>query len=296
MCVVQLPSKLLVTNILAHMDGKLSFEGKDLPKEVTFDFSQIRSARPTGIVFLHNMTRHLRAAGCAVKYVGYDRESSHAMRFLDNIGFFEDHLGARQFQGSALQSTSCRLIEIHQNDCHAWASFTFIPWLSECSGIPVDNLSEIQMCVKEIFNNIQDHAGLEVGSVFAQWYPKRAVVDIAIADFGRGIPANVNRFFPDLSSSECVMKAFEHGFTTKGHPANQGAGLYWLKQNIVESLQGSINVISGGAVVRCNPADGFKEGRLRNGNHGYVGTLINLNLPTQKIERQENEIEEVVVW
>ena len=288
-----LPPKLLVTEILNSFSGQFCLTEIDPEMDICFDFSHVRTARPTGVVFLHNATRQLVRSVRSVSYTGFDRDV-YAMRFLDRVGFFEDQLGRTIFEGSKPSETTCRLIELGQADCHAWVSFTFIPWLSRCTGIPEENLSEIQTCIKEVFTNIQDHAGTDVGSIFAQWYPKNEVLYFAISDFGRGIPENVLRVRPEITPEQAIQKAFEEGFTTKGRPGNLGAGLHFLRQNVVEQLNGKLNVLSGGAVIHCDFEKGFHSSKVANRNHGYTGTLINVALPTRKIDRDEVAIEDLV--
>lgn len=289
---IRLPQVLRVTDILDAFDGCFDLSSCEAPDEITFDFTDIGRALPTGIVFLHNLTRYLEAKGCQVYYLNNNQEATRALKFMDRIGFFEDHVGHRLFNSGAMTGTTLRLREFDTEGSHQWVTQTFIPWLAGCSGIAEPNLADIQVCVKEIFNNVQDHAGTRVGSVFAQWYPNGESVDIAISDFGRGIPANVRRLLPELSAAECVIKAFEEGFTTKGHPANQGAGLHLLRQNVVDQLEGTLHVISGGAVMHCDFRKGFFPGRVSNRNHGYTGTLINISLPTQRIDRSEVAVED----
>lgn len=283
---ISLPQILRATDTLSVLGSGSCLTENGTTSSVLFDFSSVVAAKPTGIVLMHNITRHLVEGGARVAYAGMNRSSSPAMRFMDSIGFFEDQLGEKLFSWSTLRATSCRLRELRHTDCMSWTTFEFLPWLSERSGHQQDSLASVEMCIKEIFNNIQDHAGLEAGSIFAQWYPRAGAVDIAISDFGRGIPANVNRVFPGLSSGECIIKAFEEGFSTKGRPSNLGAGLDMLRRSVVADLRGKIYVVSGGAVALCDYDNGLRVGKHALGNHGYEGTLINIRIPTAKIEHE----------
>lgn len=283
---ITLPEILRATDTLSILGRDSCLTSGKPPSSVLFDFSKIAAAKPTGIVLMHNITRHLVEGGTRVLYTGMDRHASAAMRFMDSIGFFEDQLGEKIFAWSALRPTSCRLRELRQTDCMSWTTFEFLPWLATRSGYEAGSLAWVETCIKEIFNNIQDHAGLEAGSIFAQWYPRSGVVDIAISDFGRGIPANVGRIFPSLTAGECIIKAFEEGFSTKGRPSNRGAGLDILRRSVVSDLKGTIYVVSGGAVALCDFDSGLRLGKHALGNHGYEGTLINIRIPTAKIERE----------
>ncbi|MCF8483831.1 MAG: hypothetical protein K9G71_01370 [Rhodobacteraceae bacterium] len=293
---IVLPHKLQVIDILRKLSEFECLSAEPKPERINFDFSQVTAVRATGVVFVHNVTKHLHGAGCKVYYSHFKRPDSRAMRYLDSIGFFQDKFGEYQFAGSTPRKTSSTLKEVKHQDCHFWASRTFLPWLSQCSNRSLTELAEVEMCIKEIFNNIQDHAGLEIGSIFAQWYPKQEFVDIAISDFGRGIPANVREVLPELSPAECIIQAFEDGFSTKSKPTNRGAGLYLLRQNVVTNLHGTINVVSGGGIALCDLEKGLRSGNFVLGNHGYNGTLINIRIPTAAIEDDDDGNGSEAIW
>lgn len=286
---VILPSQLTAVNLLTAVGQ--TFRLNDPPGEVAFDFSRMRFALPSGIVLLHNLTRYLMTLGWRVCYSNFRRECD-ALHFMDDIGFFEDHLGGKVWATSSLRQTTCRLIEIQHSESHGWIAQEFVPWLARCSRRPEGALAELRTCISEIFNNIQDHAGQHVGSIFAQWYPQKEELAFTIGDFGRGIPANVNKLLPNLTPCQAIVRAFEVGFSTKGHPNNQGAGLDFLRQTISSNLGGSIKVYSGGGAVECNLHGEISECDVYLGNSGYTGTLIDIVLPTRLIDDYEPEVED----
>lgn len=286
---VILPSQLDVVPLLNAVGQ--TFNLTSPPSRISFDFQPIKFALPSGIVLLHNLTRYLLRQNCEVYYTDTNRDCP-ALRFMDDIGFFEDHLGRSIWPTSSLRQTTCRLIEVQHSESHAWIAQQFVPWFARCSGRPEGALADLRTCISEIFNNIQDHAGLHAGSIFAQWYPRREELAFSIADFGRGIPSNVNRVLPQLTPSEAIVKAFEAGFSTKGHPNNQGAGLDFLRQIISTNLEGSIKVYSGGGAATCNSSGEISTYDVQLGNSGYTGTLIDIVLPTKFIDEYEPEAED----
>lgn len=257
-----------------------------VPKAVCLDFSDLRFVRPSGVVFLSNLTRFLARQGCEVTYVGMDI-SSEPIRFLDDSQFFVQHLGRPLREGCAPRNTTRPLVEIRHEQGPAWVSFDLLPWLSTCSGVSEDQFGEFKACVLEVFNNIQDHTVFDVGSVFAQWYPNEQRLQIAIADFGAGIPATVRRRVPSLDDDQAIVRAFEQGFSAKSRPQNQGIGLHYLKQNVTENLGGRLTVRSLGGAIMFDK-DGLSVPLVPYGEDGFCpGTLIDIEIRTDLISFDE---------
>lgn len=282
-----LPRRLTAENLflLIHKNFNTS---TTIPSEVEFDFSVVDFALPSGIVFLSNLSRYLLRQNCTVVYSEMNNEN-RCIRFLDDSLFFEQHMGKKLCQTCHPRNTTRPLMEIRHTDSHNWIRADLIPWLSESADVPQDNLSELATCIGELFNNINDHTEFDVGSIFAQWFPKKKKVVISIADFGNGIPSTVARKVQSLSDSEAIEKAFEDGFTTQSTPRNRGAGLFILVQNVVGILNGELTVHSGnGSVI-------FRKGSNSLMSVPYTrdgfcpGTLINLEFSTNQIEVIEKE-------
>lgn len=258
----------------------------NVPEAVRLDFSDLRFVRPSGVVFLSNLTRLLVRQGCGVTYVGMDI-GSEPIKFLDDSKFFVQHLGRPLREGCVPRSTTRPLIEIRHEQGPGWVSLDLIPWLSTCSGVALEQFGEFRTCILEVFNNIQDHTAFDVGSVFAQWYPNEQRLQIAIADFGAGIPATVRRREPSLNDDEAIVRAFEDGFSGKSRPQNQGIGLHYLKQNVTENLGGRFTVRSLGGAIMFDK-DGFSVLPVPYPAGGFCpGTLIDIEIRTDLISFDE---------
>lgn len=291
MKIVHLPRQLIANVTLISIGNVLRLN--DEPCDVCFDFSKVYFARPSGVVLMHNITRYLLRREWRVFYSG-TKVDSKAHHFLDDIGFFEEHLKHKVWPASAHRPTTCRLIEVRNDQSVGWIENTFVPWLSNCCKRPVGSLAPLRTCVSEIFNNIRDHAGVDAGSIFAQWYPQKEQLEFTVGDFGAGIPSNVLTLFPHLDSSDAIVKAFEYGFSTKGNPRNRGAGLNFLRETVIDSLGGSIKVVSGGGSTTSDFAGKIVPANLNLGNSGYAGTLIEIVLPTSGIDVYEPEVEDEI--
>ncbi|WP_176422151.1 hypothetical protein [Bradyrhizobium sp. 2S1] len=88
----------------------------------------------------------------------------------------------------------------------------------------------------ELFNNIQDHTQLDIGTICAQHFPRESLVYISLSDMGLGIPGRVRTLLPQLSDAQAIIKATEAGFTTKTTPGNRGIGSQGKRRNGLDLL------------------------------------------------------------
>lgn len=287
---VLLPKKFTARALFAQINESFG-QFETLPSKVIFDFGNLRFVRPCGVVFLSNVTKFLERNGCAVSFEKMDI-TNEAIRFLDDSLFFQQHIGKKLDERSKPRKTTRRLVEVLHTESHDWTRNTFIPWLSECAQIEAHDLSELATCLSELFNNIDDHTELDVGSVFAQWYPKEERVIVAVADFGVGIPVTVARVCEGLTDNEAIEKAFELEFTARSTPRNRGIGLHFLLENVVKNLSGRLEVNSAnGSVIFQKDGDFFKV--VPYTKDGYCpGTLIVLEFGTSGIEKTEGKLED----
>lgn len=261
----------LISNTLGRLETH--------PEVVEFDFGKLRFVRPSGIVFLSNLSRYLARNGTQVFYIGL-REGTEAIKFLDDSLFFEQHLGRKLDEESRPRTTTIPLRNVMTSEAMTWIGLTLIPWLSEKSGIEVEEFAEFRTCIGELFNNISDHTDTGVGSVFCQWYPNESRLMLALADIGVGIPEKVRSVEPDLADLPALFRAFEDGFSSKSIPTNRGAGLHFLKQNVVENLGGTLTVRSRSSAI-CFKKDGETAVSVPYDNTGYCpGTMFELEIRT----------------
>jgi hypothetical protein len=192
---------------------------------VTVDFRSLTFIEPVGVTFLSNFFHWLVNRGSKV-YVAGCNVNSEALRFLDDSQFFLQHMGRKLSETAVARDTTHPLIKIAHERSHPWLRHELVPWLAAALGTTRASLGPFQACVSELFNNIKDHSTTELGSVFVQHFPQRSEVNLAIADFGRGIPDVVRDVIPGLSDVEAICKAVEENFTSRSTPGNKGAGLY----------------------------------------------------------------------
>ena len=263
-----------------------------IPRSVIFDFSRMTFVRPSGIVFLSNLSWYLHLNGCAVRYEGMDTHRE-CIRFLDDSGFFEQHLGKSLRETCRIRSTTRPLHHLSLKESHGWLQTNLLPWLSDHSGVPSSELAEFKTCMSEVFNNIVDHTALDVGSIFCQWYPKEDKrLEIAIADFGQGIPATVRRVESNLDDASAILRAFDDGFSSQSTPQNRGAGLHYLRQNVVDNLGGTLTARSQSGVVTFNKSGNSLTSMPYMVTGFCPGTMIEIVIQTDKIAFESGQVED----
>jgi hypothetical protein len=145
--------------------------------------------------------------------------------------------------------------------------------------------------LEEIFHNVNDHSGEGIGCTFAQHFPNKKRIQIAVSDFGKGIPKTVRTKLPLLTDSEAIKKACEEGFTTQSNVKNRGAGLPNLMRYVTQRNNGTVLIASGQANVSAvKGTNGTKvTGRSQSGI--YPGTLVQVMLRTDTLEKSAVDTE-----
>lgn len=161
------------------------------------------------------------------------------------------------------------------------------------------DLSGIITFLGELFNNVFDHAFSDaaterVAFVMMQYYPSRGRLIFAVADFGMGIPAAVNRYLkkvdsPMVSPKEALEKALKLHFTSHSRKHNQGRGLDTLRTG-VEALRGQLTILTSYLLYNVG----------RNGTEYYQllpdinfpGTTVQIRLFKDSLADEESEVVE----
>jgi anti-sigma regulatory factor (Ser/Thr protein kinase) len=210
---------------------------------------------------------------------------------LDDIGFFELYLGEKQFAYSSLRDTTIPLRNISYADHYGWLDEILLPWVSRTLQIyDKKGFGGFKTCIGEIFNNINDHSGEDIGCAFAQYFYKSHEIEIAISDFGVGIPHCIRKKEADCPNDAVALKlAVEEGYTTKTRPTNRGAGLETLSGFVVENNKGNMTIFSNRACLHCSPGKNGKEIITWNTSGFYPGTLIMITLKAGAIYEEIDE-------
>lgn len=291
---VQLPSRFNTDTMCSLINKVIDDNYAPVSQEIIFDFRTLNFIRPVGVTILSNLIEWLKIRGVKIRVV-YPTEFSYKyspIGFLDDSLFFKQYLGKKISEFSAPRETTIPLKLVSYQESYYWLEENFIYWLGARLSLSVRSLEEIKVCLFEIFNNIHDHSEEQIGSVFCQHFPQENQVNIAISDFGVGIPPNVRKVIPEISDHRAIAEAIEEGFTTKSTVRNAGAGLDILISNVVMNNRGSVGIFSNHGRVNCSYNDGEIQ-KIPSELRGYYpGTLLDIHLRTDTIERIDDSPED----
>lgn len=254
---------------------------------VVFDFQRLAFVEPVGVVVLSNVIEYFKQLGCKVLFTNHTTANG-GTQFLDDAGFFERYLGKRVFGGNWTRSTTVPLQLIHSEKAQQWLLHTLMPWVGREVGLTPESLAGVKVSLEEIMHNVRDHSGVNIGCTFAQHFPQKSRIQIAISDFGAGIPNVVRTKLPDTSDPAALRLACQEGFTTQSNVQNRGAGLPTLIRYVTQNNGGNVLIAAGEGALSAAPTP--------NGNHPYKittrtsdgfypGTLVRVILRTDTLER-----------
>jgi anti-sigma regulatory factor (Ser/Thr protein kinase) len=251
-------------------------------QEITFDFSGLKFIEPVGVVVLSNLIEYFLKIGVETKFDGLAFPSS-AVIFLDDAGFFAHYLGEPLRPHAKLRETTMPLRLVANAQAIGYLYADIVPWLAGRLSVQKEALATVRVCLQEIFHNISDHSGVNIGCVFAQHFPADNKVNIAISDFGLGIPANVRQVAPALTDAEALRLAVQEGFTTKSNVQNRGAGLPILIRYVTAKNGGVVLLNSGRGYVSAVAGKSEPKITARLEQAPYPGTLVRVILNTNSL-------------
>ena len=129
------------------------------------------------------------------------------------------------------------------------------------------DLSALNSCVAELFQNIIDHAEADGNAFFAITYKQaNRQLEIAICDFGVGIPYTLQKKYPN--SCEALRNSLVCGVTAGTKKHNRGFGM----DNIISTLSENdcIRIASNDAFLEKSN----QEERISSLPYNFMGTLI----------------------
>lgn len=262
-------------------------------KEFQLDFNSLTFIEPVGFTVLSNVIEWLKKRGCSVsgliaENISYRGRIHCPISFLDDSLFFDRYVGQKIFAQSSPRDTTIPLSIIAHQKSAQWLEKT-IQWLARRLSMKVESLTNIKVCFEEVFNNIKDHSNENIGCIFAQHFPNKNIVRVAISDFGVGIPFNVQKVKPLLTDSQAIRQAIVYGFTTKSNVRNGGRGLDTLIQNVVKNNQGSVYIHSTRGILESTYLNGEINSQEKECSGFYPGTLLDIVFRTDTIEDYEDE-------
>ncbi len=144
------------------------------------------------------------------------------------------------------------------------------------------DLTGLNNCIAELFQNILDHAQAN-GTAFVsiEYKETEEVIDIAICDFGVGIPYTLKSQFE--KDTEALRNCLKTGVTAQTTKNNKGWGMH----NIVSTMSGNdiMHIVSNKAMlVKYNEKEEVEVYPLP---FEFTGTLIYLTVSVHGFEQEE---------
>lgn len=288
---VLLPQSFTIATMYPLVDQVLDEQRDARCSEVTFDFSRLSFIEPVGVVVLSNLIEYFKRMGVRVLF-SFVRMNTAATQYLDDAGFFEHYVGEKLSPHSRLRSTTMPLQLIQGSKATEYLYFKLVPWISRNVGQSEHSLQALRASLEEIFHNVYDHSGVDIGCTFSQYFPREHAIQIAISDFGEGIPNVVRRIAPHVEDAEAMRLACQEGFTTKSNVQNRGAGLPTLTRYVTKRNGGTVMIASARAQVAASPDVGGDMKIVAKSARGfYPGTLVRVILRTDTLVQLAEDVE-----
>lgn len=151
------------------------------------------------------------------------------------------------------------------------------------SNADYDIISPMSYLLGELIDNMNEHSKGKYGYIFSQYLAAENCIDLVLADDGitiYGSYAASKKYLDEINGNEAeALKLANEGKSTKNLPdaENRGYGISSSKRMLVEGLNGSFFMLSGGAFHRhdCNGSSFVKLPKTIN----WSGTVILMRIP-----------------
>lgn len=302
--IINLPARLNRGSMTSLLNQVVSEIGEPLHEKYVFDFHGCNKfIEPIGVTFLHNLIRWLDKRDIPISF-NYPIDSAilsnkrHPIRFLDDCGFFEEHIGEKLYKHSSLRDTTVKLQEVGIHDFYTWLPDHLIKWIGTSIDKSYEELDTFKICIEEVFNNVRDHAEVSESCIFAQHIPNNNTIIVSITDIGVGI---VNRVksdsrYKDYSDKEALENSVRREFTTKSTPKNRGMGLDNLVYNIVMNAKGTVYIYANKGILIARRHNGEMVCEYTDAGHYYPGTHIEVQFDASEAESLFDIVEEEFSW
>ena len=258
--------------------------------KIVFDFSSLKFIEPVGVVILSNLIEYFKKLNVKTFFSGH-KFITEPISYLDDAGFFKLYLGETIKTISKPRITTMPLNLVTNQRAVGFVHGNLIPWIANNLDVNESALDTIRVSIEEIFHNIQDHSGVPIGCVFAQSFPKISRLQIAISDFGLGIPANVRKVCPELDDRDALRQACEEGFTTKSNVNNRGVGLPQLIKYVTQRNEGTVLLASGKGQLSAVLEQKSTKITPRSRSVSYPGTLVRVILRTDSLAKMAQDLQ-----
>jgi anti-sigma regulatory factor (Ser/Thr protein kinase)/anti-anti-sigma regulatory factor len=289
---VTLPVILNADTMFTFVEGVIDEHQEAMAERITLDFANLDFIEPVGVVILSNLIEYLRRQGARIQFQG-NTKPTVAIKFLADSQFFDRYDANNPFPDARVRPTTIPLNQIRKERSQQFLNNELMPWIEKAVGLSERSLSGVKTSIEEILHNVSDHSGVDYGCTFAQHFPQKARIQVAVSDFGIGIPDLVRTKVPEASDTHALRLACQEGFTTKSNVQNRGAGLPNLMRYVTQRNGGNVLLVSGQGALTASPS--FRTGAThmtpKRARGRYPGTLVRVILRTDTLERAAEDAE-----
>lgn len=294
--VVMLPSRFDVNAVDQFTRQFVDQSGFPTDTYFVFDFKRLGFIDGSGITVLRNSISWLQTFDCKINFDNFDNIRRDSIKYLDDCGFFYAYLKKYLRVDARCRSTTLPCMYIERSHSYSFIDRQLSPWLASTLYVDEKALASFRSCIKEIFNNINDHSTKTTGFIHVQHYPYTHRVKITVSDFGVGIPSTIRRQYGEMSDSQAIKLAAEEGITSKSQPSNMGAGLNYLL-DCISLNRGEVILHSQSGFLRCSSEKGVQTRKAFNRTGRYPGTLVDISIDDRLFVGDEYEDDRgVIEW
>jgi anti-sigma regulatory factor (Ser/Thr protein kinase) len=257
--------------------GEISSRGY---REIVLDFGRSETAYPGAVLSLITLVDAWRDRGAAF-HLKLPASSQLARLFVNTRWAHLLDRDQPEPDTSYPQHLSVRRYVTHPEQQEAVKSATDV--VLKNLSLRRDLLQAVEWTVNEITDNVLNHADSPGGGLLqVSAFREHHLVNIVVADGGRGIPAVMRQAFPTLNDFDAITEATKPGVTSPAD-AGQGNGLAGSLR-IAKFSEGSFKILSGRAklYVYRDPRTGAYRTQRGGAPRGrkFIGTTVMIELST----------------
>lgn len=290
MSTISLPTRLQDFNLAGFVRCLGEANGAD---SISVDFQGLSFIEPGCVVTLLAKTHRWLNEGKSVAFLNLDGRRS--LQYLQRMNFFS-FCGVELPERFSRRDSSGRFVEIQRlggdgktvEEISTSLATCIAPELADTTDPDESGLFDcVEYSLSELALNVTQHSQSH-GFVMAQFYEKRDLVCLAIADHGIGIKESFLRAGSQhvsevMSDSEAIRKALEPRVSSKGHlstawgdPINAGVGLTLLHALATE-VGGKITIVSGDGAYESG------RGQVLPDKCRFQGTICSMSFPRSRV-------------
>lgn len=250
--------------------------------EVHFSFENIsvKDLTPLHISSFACLIEHFSKCGVKVYIPSHTNELGEYLLF--SLKFKEYWSGKRNFSVASDQDV-LNLWHISESEKEFYG-IRVEEYLKKGS-LANKDLSSLKQSILEACYNSLDHANADGNAFsFIKYDSENLFLEIAVCDFGIGIPNSVRKICPDLSDEQCLIKAMDVNFSTKSKPYNAGKGLDIIRASVTK---GSYFYLISDRAFLLSSDDSTRTGNL---NFSFPGTLLVYEIDLSLCDDRDDEL------